>query len=205
MAKDKRRYCSARQFTIIFGPNPKIEFVPGSVAILGVTKSRGRSALTPSTNLLRFPSSSLRMAPSTALQARIRQFESLDNARVVKASGQERPSYPPLREIQRAVSNGTGGSASSSQSSDPMGEPVSPTASSYSIIAPSVPYVPRKSVKKSPSPSPPNLGLKTSLIDLREWVVEDGPNSRMRLASSAQNDLSVRRFVRTLSCCFKSC
>lgn len=27
----------------------------------------------------------------------------------------------------------------------------------------------------SPSPSPPNLGRKTSLIDLKDWVVDDGP------------------------------
>ncbi|KAF8911021.1 hypothetical protein CPB84DRAFT_1763143 [Gymnopilus junonius] len=28
----------------------------------------------------------------------------------------------------------------------------------------------------SPSPSPPNLGRKTSLIDLKDWVVDDGPS-----------------------------
>lgn len=62
-----------------------------------------------------------------------------------------------------------------------MGEPVSPTAASYTVIQPSVPYVPRKPRTKSPSPSPPNLGCKTSLIDLNDWVIEEGRNTGSQL------------------------
>ncbi|KAG5636823.1 hypothetical protein H0H81_006739 [Sphagnurus paluster] len=41
----------------------------------------------------------------------------------------------------------------------------------------SPPYAPRKRPPPaSPSPSPPNLGRKTSLIDLKDWIVDDGPS-----------------------------
>ena len=40
--------------------------------------------------------------------------------------------------------------------------------------------------RSSPSPSPPNLGRKSSLIDLRDWVVDDGPFSPLK--SSSLND-----------------
>jgi len=36
------------------------------------------------------------------------------------------------------------------------------------------PLQPVQTTKPSPSPSPPNLGRKTSLIDLKDWVVDDG-------------------------------
>ncbi|KAF5373848.1 hypothetical protein D9758_000805 [Tetrapyrgos nigripes] len=42
--------------------------------------------------------------------------------------------------------------------------------------AQNLPYAPRQ--RKSPSPSPPTLGLKTSLIDLKDWVVDDGSPPR---------------------------
>ncbi|PPQ93232.1 hypothetical protein CVT25_015230 [Psilocybe cyanescens] len=32
--------------------------------------------------------------------------------------------------------------------------------------------------RPSPSPSPPNLGRKTSLLDLKDWIVDDGPASK---------------------------
>ncbi|KAG5645075.1 hypothetical protein DXG03_007165 [Asterophora parasitica] len=41
----------------------------------------------------------------------------------------------------------------------------------------SPPYAARKPMPASPSPSPPNLGRKTSLIDLKDWIVDDGPSS----------------------------
>ncbi|KAI8989807.1 hypothetical protein BD414DRAFT_460000 [Trametes punicea] len=53
--------------------------------------------------------------------------------------------------------------------------PISPSANSFPPIAPSPSVRPIKPTAPSPSPSPPNLGRKTSLIDLKEWVVPDGP------------------------------
>lgn len=53
--------------------------------------------------------------------------------------------------------------------------PLSPTSGTYFPIAPSPPSSSNKSLSRSPSPSPPILGRKTSLIDLKDWVVEDGP------------------------------
>ena len=111
------------------------------------------------------------MAPSPALQARIQQFEALEKLRSPKLGG----SHFQARNIQPEQPHLTGSSQSSL-----LDEPLSPTAASYSIIQPSVPYVPRKAKRKSPSPSPPNLGLKTSLIDLKDWVLEDGLEARFR-------------------------
>ncbi|KAI0373048.1 hypothetical protein BV20DRAFT_963538 [Pilatotrama ljubarskyi] len=53
--------------------------------------------------------------------------------------------------------------------------PISPGATSISPMVPSPSATPMKPTGPSPSPSPPNLGRKTSLIDLKEWVVPDGP------------------------------
>ena len=58
---------------------------------------------------------------------------------------------------------------------DLLETPISPTATSISPMVPSTPSTPLKSMPPSPSPSPPNLGRKTSLIDLKDWVVDDGP------------------------------
>ncbi|KAF5380878.1 hypothetical protein D9615_004125 [Tricholomella constricta] len=41
----------------------------------------------------------------------------------------------------------------------------------------SPPFAARQPTPASPSPSPPNLGRKTSLIDLKDWIVDDGPSS----------------------------
>jgi hypothetical protein len=51
--------------------------------------------------------------------------------------------------------------------------PLSPTTAA--ALPPVVAFTPpRPTTKKlSPSPSPPNLGRKTSLIDLKDWVVDD--------------------------------
>lgn len=51
--------------------------------------------------------------------------------------------------------------------------PVSPSSKSYFPINPSTPSSSTKSESRSPSPSGPRLGRKTSLID--DWVLEDGP------------------------------
>ncbi|RDX56361.1 hypothetical protein OH76DRAFT_1336719 [Lentinus brumalis] len=58
---------------------------------------------------------------------------------------------------------------------DLLETPISPAATSISAMVPSTPSTPLKSMPPSPSPSPPNLGRKTSLIDLKDWVVDDGP------------------------------
>lgn len=118
------------------------------------------------------------MSPSNALKDRIKQFEALDGAaglsRPPKAFSRDRPNprpgYPPT--LTRTPSTST-----SSTYSNLLEDPISPTASSYTIIKPTVPYVPRKPRVKSPSPSPPNLDCNTSLIDLKEWIVEDSPKS----------------------------
>jgi len=90
--------------------------------------------------------------PSTAIQSRIHAFESL----ALNGSN-----YPP--STSRINPQG---------SSSLLEEPISPTAKSFSPIVPSAPL---RSFPHSPSPSPPNLGRKTSLIDLGDWVVDDGP------------------------------
>ena len=115
------------------------------------------------------------MAPSATLQARIKQFESLDSAQ--RASqlpnrDRPRPSYPPVRGFQT-----THTSSAPSSSVDLLSDSIASDASSYAAIKPTVPYEPRKPRIKSqsPSPSPPSLECNTSLIDLKDWVLEDGP------------------------------
>ncbi|KII89179.1 hypothetical protein PLICRDRAFT_91601 [Plicaturopsis crispa FD-325 SS-3] len=92
------------------------------------------------------------MMPSTSLQSRISAFEVLGG-----------PSTLPS-----ASSRGN----SSKPSINLLDSPISPSASSFFPIQP---YTPPKASSRSPSPSPPNLGRKTSLIDLKDWVVDDGP------------------------------
>ncbi|KAF9469256.1 hypothetical protein BDZ94DRAFT_1303749 [Collybia nuda] len=82
--------------------------------------------------------------PSTALQSRISAFESL-------ASPPSSLSSSPS-SIRKNVQN--------TSNNNPT--PLSP------------PMTPRPSTSASPSPSPPNLGRKTSLIDLKDWIVDDG-------------------------------
>ncbi|EMD38155.1 hypothetical protein CERSUDRAFT_113306 [Gelatoporia subvermispora B] len=87
------------------------------------------------------------MAPS-ALQARINAFEALSTPSISAKNPQYSASRSPPNILER---------------------PISPTLTSFSPITPSKP------ISRSPSSSPPNLGGKTSLIDLRDWVVDDGP------------------------------
>lgn len=65
--------------------------------------------------------------------------------------------------------------------------PISPTTAR--ALPPVVQFAPanvsRQPSKPSPSPSPPNLGRKTSLIDLRDWVVDDGSTQNGRLNGHA--------------------
>ncbi|TFK54608.1 hypothetical protein OE88DRAFT_1653000 [Heliocybe sulcata] len=102
------------------------------------------------------------MAPSTALQSRINAFESFGGPSSA-SSGK-----PPQKARARSPSN-------------LLDKPISPTATTIPPITPS--RTP-KPAGASPSPSPPNLGRKTSLIDLKDWVVDDGPvQGEKRLAN----------------------
>ncbi|KAH9900965.1 hypothetical protein C8Q73DRAFT_676417 [Cubamyces lactineus] len=85
---------------------------------------------------------------SSAVKARINAFEAMQSSNATIVS----KSPPNLLE-----------------------SPISPAATAIPPIAPSPSATPMKSTVPSPSPSPPNLGRKTSLIDLTEWVVPDGP------------------------------
>ena len=106
------------------------------------------------------------MAPSSTLQSRINQFESLNSVQSSKPAVTEHVNayavrkpviYPPIG------------------STNPLDDPISPTLSKLRPEIP-IPYVPRK--QRSLSPSPPNLGLKTSLIDLSDWTAGDeGPDT----------------------------
>ncbi|KAF8559696.1 hypothetical protein OG21DRAFT_1502924 [Imleria badia] len=68
------------------------------------------------------------------------------------------------------LSNTTTDDAASS--SNLLESPISPTASTFHPIAPFVAPV-SSSRSRSPSPSAPSL--QASLIDLKDWIVEDGP------------------------------
>ncbi|KAF8077761.1 hypothetical protein FPV67DRAFT_1462904 [Lyophyllum atratum] len=85
--------------------------------------------------------------PSTALQSRISAFESIANPSLS-------PSFSSSSLSRKPQSNGR-----------VFETPRSP------------PFTPRQPAAASPSPSPPNLGRKTSLIDLKDWIVDDGPSS----------------------------
>ncbi|KAH7909917.1 hypothetical protein BJ138DRAFT_1088641 [Hygrophoropsis aurantiaca] len=93
--------------------------------------------------------------PSATLQSRIKAFEAL--------SGPQPSPSTPTYSHSAATKPGKYSSASLLET------PISPTASSFRPIAP------QRSPSRSPSPSPPNLGRKTSLIDLGDWIVDDGP------------------------------
>ncbi|KAG1877695.1 hypothetical protein DFJ58DRAFT_3515 [Suillus subalutaceus] len=96
--------------------------------------------------------------PSAALQSRIKAFEALADQRPCQTT--TKPSFVVLK-------------AKYPPSSNLLESPISPTSDSFQPIAP---FTPPKSLSRSPSPSPPNLGRRTSLIDLKDWIVDDGPN-----------------------------
>src|SRR5262245_38267808 len=98
------------------------------------------------------------MAPSTLVQARISTFESIGSTSTSASPPRASQKYPPC-------------------SPDLLEAPISPTASSLSFITP---FTSPSSTSRSPSPSPPNLGRKTSLIDLKDWVFDDGPSYIVR-------------------------
>ncbi|KAG1724955.1 uncharacterized protein EDB91DRAFT_1169747 [Suillus paluster] len=94
--------------------------------------------------------------PSAALQSRIKAFESFADQKSTKSTSKVvlQAKYPPSTNL--------------------LESPISPTSDSFYPIAP---FTPQKSLSRSPSPSPPNLGRRTSLIDLKDWIVDDGPNT----------------------------
>lgn len=89
--------------------------------------------------------------PSVSLQQRIQAFENLAAGSPRQNGAYHPPDSPSILE-----------------------EPISPHASSFTTI---VPFTPPHSLPGSPSSSsPPDLGRKTSLIDMKDWVVADGPS-----------------------------
>ena len=96
--------------------------------------------------------------PSTSLHSRISAFETLAGPSTSHSSQKPIPrrlaKSPPINSL--------------------LETPLSPAAASLPAI---IPFTPPRAVSRSPSPSPPNLGRKTSLIDLKDWIVDDGPSS----------------------------
>ncbi|KAG1814875.1 hypothetical protein EV424DRAFT_1123679 [Suillus variegatus] len=99
--------------------------------------------------------------PSAALQSRIKAFEALADQHPSQTT--TKPSFVVLKAKYPPSSN----------TNNLLESPISPTSDS---IPPIAPFTPSKSLSRSPSPSPPNLGRRTSLIDLKDWIVDDGPN-----------------------------
>ena len=94
--------------------------------------------------------------PSASLQSRIQAFEALSCSMSTTAPSLSTPT------------------ADSRTSSNLLESPISPTASTFHPIAPFV--APASSSRsRSPSPSTPSLVSRVSLIDLKDWIVEDGP------------------------------
>lgn len=114
------------------------------------------------------------MSPSTSIQSRISALEALKGQK----PHQSKPKI--INELGELV-DGAGGPT---DATDILEEPISLTANAFSTIAPSPTPSPMNRVHSlsgsdlhSPSPSPPNLGRKTSLLDLNDWVVDvEGPN-----------------------------
>ncbi|KAH9945780.1 uncharacterized protein BXZ73DRAFT_86051 [Epithele typhae] len=74
-----------------------------------------------------------------------------------------------------AMQTSNGSVAVSTSPPDLLESPISPTATTYTPILPSTSPASLHVLPPSPSPSPPILGRKTSLIDLKDWVVDDEP------------------------------
>lgn len=109
----------------------------------------------------RFSSSSA--MPSTSLQSRIQAFEALSSS-----------SSTTMPSTTASLSTPTANNPTSSSSL--LESPISPTASAFHPITPFV--APTSTRSRSPSPSTPSLAGQTSLIDLKDWIVEDGPVER---------------------------
>ncbi|KAH7918535.1 hypothetical protein BV22DRAFT_1076149 [Leucogyrophana mollusca] len=130
--------------------------------------------------------------PSATLQSRIKAFEALSGPQASSSTSTTAFTYPS----PSAVAATKAGKYSTSSASL-LETPISPTANSFRPIAP---FAPPRSSSRSPSPSPPNLGRKTSLIDLGDWVVDDGPvqsNSQHTQSGNGKHLNGLRAFSRT--------
>ena len=117
------------------------------------------------------------MSPSTSIQSRISVFETLKDQKTPRSKPKIINGFGELVDDADASGNAT----------DILGEPIPPIANNFSTITPSPTPSPLNRVHSlsgsgsdphSPSPSPPNLGRKTSLLDLNDWVVDvEGPSS----------------------------
>ena len=114
------------------------------------------------------------MSPSTSIQSRISAFEALKNQNPHQSKSKI------INDFGELVTNAdTPGDVTNI-----LEEPISPTANVISTIAPSQNPSPLDRVHSlsgsylhSPPRSPPNLGRKSSLLDLNDWVVDvEGPN-----------------------------
>ncbi|KAH0830686.1 hypothetical protein J3R83DRAFT_2141 [Lanmaoa asiatica] len=111
--------------------------------------------------------------PSASLHSRIQAFEALSSS-----------SSTTMSTTTPSLSTPTADNRTSS--SNLLESPISPTASTFHPITPFV--APASSTSRSPSPSTPSLARQTSLIDLKDWIVEDGPVER---PSSFRHTLSA--------------
>lgn len=114
------------------------------------------------------------MSPSTSIQSRISAFEALKDQKSPKSKTKAINDFGEL-----VVDADVPGDATSI-----LEEPISPTANTFSTIAPSMSPSPLNRVDSlsgsdlhSPSSSPPGLGGNSSLLDLNDWVVDvERPN-----------------------------
>ncbi|KAG8217630.1 hypothetical protein J3R82DRAFT_5783 [Butyriboletus roseoflavus] len=104
-------------------------------------------------------SSFVRM-PSASFQSRIQAFEALSSSSSTMMSATTPSLSTPT------VDN----------PSNLLESPISPTANAFHPITPFVALTSTRS--RSPSPSTPSLAGQTSLTDLKDWIVEDGPVER---------------------------
>ncbi|KAF9227784.1 hypothetical protein BS17DRAFT_746573 [Gyrodon lividus] len=129
--------------------------------------------------------------PSVSLQSRIQAFEAL--------SAPSSSSSATIPIIPTSSSTTTSKLNNGTTSANLLETPISPTASTFHPI---VPFAALAPLSRSPSPSPPNLGRKTSLIDLKDWIVEDGPVDgpsafRHTLSDGASKLNGIRELSRT--------
>ncbi|KAG9318605.1 hypothetical protein JVU11DRAFT_698 [Chiua virens] len=104
--------------------------------------------------------------PSASVQSTIQAFETLSSSSSATATNTTSSQSTPVP-----------GSRPSSSTPNLLESPLSPSANAFHPISPFV--VPNPSARsRSPSPSTPGLTGKTSLIDLKDWIVEDGPVER---------------------------
>lgn len=101
--------------------------------------------------------------PSASFQSRIQAFEALSFS-----SSTTTPTTTTTLSTPMVTAGST------KLASDLLESPISPTASAFHPIAPLVTAA-SSNRSSSPSPSTPSLISQTSLIDLKDWIVEDGP------------------------------